>query len=110
MDWSYLRKFVRRKLTNQGDPEAKLRVAVLDLGVKRSILSNFNERGVFCKVFPARTPHDELAAWKPDGYFIANGPGDPAAMPYAVETVKQALDTEKPLFGICLRAPDSVLG
>ena len=86
----------------QGNPEAKLRVAVLDLGVKRSILSNFNERGVFCKVFPARTSHADLASWKPNGYFIANGPGDPAAMPYAVETVKQALDTEKPLFGICL--------
>ena len=86
----------------EGDPESKLRVAVLDLGVKRSILSNFNERGVFCKVFPARTPYAELAAWKPNGYFIANGPGDPAAMPYAVETVKQALEDEKPLFGICL--------
>ena len=86
----------------EGDPESKLRVAVLDLGVKRSILSNFNERGVFCKVFPARTPYAELAAWKSNGYFIANGPGDPAAMPYAVETVKQALEDEKPLFGICL--------
>ena len=86
----------------EGDPESNLRVAVLDLGVKRSILSNFNERGVFCKVFPARTPYVDLAAWKPNGYFIANGPGDPAAMPYAVETVKQALDHEKPLFGICL--------
>ena len=80
----------------QGDPESKLRVAVLDLGVKRSILSNFNQRDVFCKVFPARTAHSDLAAWKPDGYFIANGPGDPAAMPYAVETVKQALDTRNP--------------
>ena len=86
----------------EGNPEADLRVAVLDLGVKRSILSNFNERGVFCKVFPARTSYTDLAAWKPNGYFIANGPGDPAAMSYAVETVKQALDDEKPLFGICL--------
>lgn len=86
----------------EGNPEADLRVAVLDLGVKRSILSNFNERGVFCKVFPARTPYADLAAWKPTGYFIANGPGDPAAMPYAVETVKQVLDEEKPVFGICL--------
>ncbi len=85
-----------------GDPEAQLRVAVLDLGVKRSILTNFNERGVFCKVFPAKTPYADLAAWKPNGYFIANGPGDPSAMPYAVETVKQVLDEEKPLFGICL--------
>ncbi|RYF50244.1 MAG: carbamoyl-phosphate synthase small subunit, partial [Cytophagaceae bacterium] len=86
----------------EGDPESKLRVAVLDLGVKRSILSNFTERDVFCKVFPAKTSYEELAAWKPSGFFIANGPGDPSAMPYAVETVKQALDAEKPLFGICL--------
>ena len=91
-----------RKTYEQGDPEARLRVAVLDLGVKRSILSNFNERGVFTKVFPAKTPYAELVAWKPNGYFLANGPGDPAAMPYAVETAKQILDEEKPVFGICL--------
>lgn len=86
----------------EGDPESALRVAVLDLGVKRSILSNFTERDVFCKVFPAKTSYEELAAWNPSGFFIANGPGDPSAMPYAVETVKQALNAEKPLFGICL--------
>ena len=86
----------------EGDPESALRVAVLDLGVKRSILSNFTERDVFCKVFPAKTSYEELAAWNPTGFFIANGPGDPSAMPYAVETVKQVLDAEKPLFGICL--------
>lgn len=86
----------------EGDPESALRVAVLDLGVKRSILSNFTERDVFCKVFPAKTSYEELAAWNPSGFFIANGPGDPSAMPYAVETVKKALNAEKPLFGICL--------
>ncbi|PRY40927.1 carbamoyl-phosphate synthase small subunit [Spirosoma oryzae] len=86
----------------EGDPESALRVAVLDLGVKRSILSNFTERDVFCKVFPAKTSYEDLAVWNPTGFFIANGPGDPSAMPYAVETVKQALDAEKPLFGICL--------
>ncbi len=95
-------KVCTREMYEQGDPEAQLRVAVLDLGVKRSILNNLNERGVFTKVFPAQTPYAELAAWQPNGYFIANGPGDPAAMPYAVETVKHILDEEKPLFGICL--------
>ncbi len=85
-----------------GDESARLKVAVLDLGVKKSILSNLTDRGAYCKVFPARASFEELAAFGPDGYFIANGPGDPAAMPYAVETVKQALDTDKPLFGICL--------
>lgn len=85
-----------------GNEDAKMRVAVLDLGVKKSILSNLTDRGVYCKVFPAKTPFVELAAWNPDGFFISNGPGDPAAMSYAVETVQQALETEKPLFGICL--------
>ncbi|MCU0352501.1 MAG: glutamine-hydrolyzing carbamoyl-phosphate synthase small subunit [Cytophagales bacterium] len=85
-----------------GDESAKHKVAVLDLGIKSSILKNMAARGVYCKVFPAKTPFTEMAAWNPNGYFISNGPGDPAAMPYAVETVKQALETEKPLFGICL--------
>ncbi|GAA4468753.1 glutamine-hydrolyzing carbamoyl-phosphate synthase small subunit [Nibrella saemangeumensis] len=85
-----------------GNEDARYKVAVLDLGIKKSILTNLASRGIYCKVFPAKTPFAELAAWNPDGFFISNGPGDPAAMPYAVETVKQALDTEKPLFGICL--------
>jgi carbamoyl-phosphate synthase small subunit len=85
-----------------GSESATMKVAVLDLGVKTSILSNLTDRGAYCKVFPAKTPFAEIAAWNPDGYFISNGPGDPGAMPYAVETVRQALDTDKPLFGICL--------
>lgn len=85
-----------------GQEDARLKVAVLDLGVKKSIVQNLADRGAYCKVFPAKTPFSELQAFNPDGFFISNGPGDPAAMPYAVETVKQALETEKPLFGICL--------
>lgn len=85
-----------------GNETAPLRVAVLDLGIKRSIIQNLADRGCYCKVFPAKTSFAEMAAWKPDGYFISNGPGDPAAMPYAVDTVKKALETNKPLFGICL--------
>lgn len=85
-----------------GVETGNFKVAVLDLGVKKSILKNLTDRGAYCKVFPARTSYDEIAAFNPDGFFIANGPGDPAAMPYAVETVKQSLETGKPLFGICL--------
>ncbi len=85
-----------------GAATGTFKVAVLDLGVKKSILANLTQRGANCKVFPAKTPFSELQAWNPDGYFISNGPGDPAAMPYAVETVKQVLDINKPLFGICL--------
>lgn len=85
-----------------GSEQGKHRVAVLDLGVKKNILRNFDDRDVYVKVFPAKTPFEEMEKWGADGYFISNGPGDPAAMPYAVETVKKALDADKPLFGICL--------
>ena len=84
------------------ESESKYRVAVMDYGIKKSILLNLTQRGCYCKVFPAKTPFEEVMAWNPDGFFISNGPGDPSAMPYAVETVKQFLDTNKPLFGICL--------
>jgi len=85
-----------------GDENAPLKVAVLDLGIKTSIIQNLAKRGVYCQVFPAKTPYSEMQQWNPNGYFISNGPGDPAAMPYAVETVKEVLDAEKPMFGICL--------
>lgn len=85
-----------------GDPKASFKVAVLDLGIKKSIVENLASRGCYCQVFPAKTSFKEMAAWEPHGYFISNGPGDPAVMDYAVETVKKALDSSKPLFGICL--------
>jgi len=85
-----------------GDEKAKYRVAVLDLGVKKNILRNFDNRDVYAKVFPAKTSFKEMEAFKPHGYFISNGPGDPSAMPYAITTVKEILAAEKPLFGICL--------
>lgn len=85
-----------------GDPNAAHKVAVLDLGVKKNILRSFDTRGVFAKVFPAKTTFAEMEGFKPDGYFISNGPGDPAAMPYAIDTVKEILAADKPLFGICL--------
>jgi carbamoyl-phosphate synthase small subunit len=85
-----------------GDPKAAFKVAALDLGIKSNILRNLAARGCYIKVFPAKTPYDEMAAWNPDGYFISNGPGDPAAMDYAVKTVKDAVASDTPLFGICL--------
>jgi carbamoyl-phosphate synthase small subunit len=60
------------------------------------------ERGAYVKVHPAKTSFEELEQFKPDGYFISNGPGDPAPMDYAIKTVKQILAANKPLFGICL--------
>ncbi len=85
-----------------GNEQAPKRIAALDLGIKKNILRNFDERGVYIQVFPAKTSFSEMEQWNPDGYFISNGPGDPAAMDYAVDTVKAILDADKPLFGICL--------
>lgn len=81
---------------------AKFRVAVMDYGIKKSILNNLTSRGCYCKVFPAQTSYEEVLQWNPDGFFISNGPGDPSAMDYAVENVTQMVETAKPLFGICL--------
>src|SRR5690606_21854893 len=85
-----------------GNEDAPIRLAVLDLGIKNNILRNFDARKVYAKVFPAKTSFAEMDAWGGDGYFISNGPGDPAAMDYAVQTVTEILDADKPLFGICL--------
>lgn len=78
------------------------KVAVLDLGVKKSILKNFVSRGCRVKVFPAKSSFTEMESWSPDGYFLSNGPGDPGAMDYAVEAVQEILEASKPVFGICL--------
>ena len=82
--------------------EGERRVAVLDYGVKRNILRSFAHLGCAVRVFPAGTPFEEVAAWEPDGVFLSNGPGDPRAMPEAVETARQAIDSGRPVFGICL--------
>ena len=73
-----------------GNEDAPVRVAVLDLGIKKNILRNFSEREVYAKVFPAKTTFAEMEKWNPAGYFISNGPGDPSAMSYAIQTVKES--------------------
>lgn len=85
-----------------GDENSPLKIAVLDLGIKKNILKNLADRGAYLRIFPAKTKFEEMKLWNPSGYFISNGPGDPSAMDYAVDTVKQILAENKPLFGICL--------
>ena len=85
-----------------GNKSSKKKVAVLDLGCKKSILKNFESRNIFCKVFPAKTKSKDILNWKPDGFFISNGPGDPASMDYAVNTVGNVMSKNIPTFGICL--------
>ncbi len=85
-----------------GNPDSKIRVAVLDCGIKRNILTCLTERGAYVKVHNLKTGLAELKEFQPNGYFISNGPGDPAPLDYVVNTVKQILSEGTPLFGICL--------
>ena len=85
-----------------GDSDAEVSIAVLDYGVKKNILRCMADRGASLKVFPAKTPVEELRAYKPDGYFLSNGPGDPASMDYAISAIKELMKDQLPMFGICL--------
>lgn len=91
-----------KEVYHLGDPNAAVRISVLDFGIKKNILQCMVDRGAYVRVHPAQTDAATLDAFEPHGYFISNGPGDPAAMPYAVATVKELLGRNKPLFGICL--------
>lgn len=85
-----------------GHPDAPLRVAVLDFGIKRNMLNCLSELGIYLKIFPSKSTLEDLKSFQPDGIFVSNGPGDPAVMNYAVNTVKEILDSGIPMFGICL--------
>ncbi len=85
-----------------GDPASAIKIAVLDYGIKKHILESMVSRGAFVRVYPAKTAFVELKKFNPSGYFLSNGPGDPAPMDYAINTVKEILNEKKPLFGICL--------
>ena len=80
---------------------AKFHVVAYDYGVKHNILRHLAERGCRVTVLPAQASAKEALALAPDGVFLSNGPGDPAAVTYAIETVKGLLG-KKPIFGICL--------
>ncbi|MBM55323.1 MAG: carbamoyl phosphate synthase small subunit [Euryarchaeota archaeon] len=78
------------------------RIALLDLGLKRSIASCLAERGCDIRVFPWDSKAEDLLAWNPDGIMLSNGPGDPSAMPNVKEEVAKLVDSGLPVFGICL--------
>ena len=85
-----------------GDTNSGIRIAVMDYGVKQHILQCMTDRGAYVKVFPAKTALEEVKKFNPSCYFLSNGPGDPAPMDYAIDTVKNILKENKPVFGICL--------
>jgi carbamoyl-phosphate synthase small subunit len=84
------------------DGDARFRVVAYDFGVKRNTLRLLTGVGCEVKVVPATTPADEVLALEPDGVFLSNGPGDPAAVRAGIAAITQLLTNETPVFGICL--------
>jgi carbamoyl-phosphate synthase small subunit len=82
--------------------DTKFKVVAYDYGVKYNILRMLADRGCDLTVVPAQTPASEVLAMNPDGIFLSNGPGDPEPCDYAIEAIKEILETDIPVFGICL--------
>ncbi len=80
----------------------RLRIAAYDLGIKFNILRRLAAHNCDVTVFPASAPAQDLLAIEPDGIFLSNGPGDPAALPYVVDNARTLVDSDVPVFGICL--------
>lgn len=80
----------------------KFKVVAYDFGVKRNILRMLVDRGCELTVVPAQTPASEVLAMDPDGIFLSNGPGDPEPCDYAIQAITEILQTDIPVFGICL--------
>jgi len=85
-----------------GNENASYKIAALDLGIKTNILRNFANRDCYIKIFPFDATYTDMADFNPDGYFLSNGPGDPEPLVSAIQTAKEILAHDKPLFGICL--------
>jgi carbamoyl-phosphate synthase small subunit len=91
-----------RERYSWGDPGAKRHIIAYDFGIKRNILRLFAEHDSRVTVVPADTPASEVLAEKPDGVFLSNGPGDPDAIVYAPDAVRDLATSGTPVFGICL--------
>jgi carbamoyl-phosphate synthase small subunit len=91
-----------RERYSWGNPEAGRHIIAYDFGIKRNILRLFAEHGARVTVVPADTPASVVLGEKPDGVFLSNGPGDPDAITYAPDTVRELATSGTPVFGICL--------
>jgi carbamoyl-phosphate synthase small subunit len=85
-----------------GNPRADNHIVAYDFGIKRNILRLFDEAGCRVTVVPAETPAEAVLEHQPDGVFLSNGPGDPAAIAYAPAAIRTIAERNVPLFGICL--------
>lgn len=82
--------------------DPRFKVALLDFGVKKSIIRCLVDRGCHVRVFPLESTLNDLLSFQPDGFMLSNGPGDPSAMPKSIQLVKELVELNKPVFGICL--------
>jgi carbamoyl-phosphate synthase small subunit len=85
-----------------GNNVSGFRISALDFGIKTNILRCLTDRGCHVKVFPAKSSIEDLLSFAPHGIFLSNGPGDPATMGYAIETIEKVVSADIPVFGICL--------
>jgi carbamoyl-phosphate synthase small subunit len=85
-----------------GNDDAKYKISALDIGIKKNIIRNFVKRDCQVKVFPYNASFEDLQSFKPDGYFLSNGPGDPTPLVDAQNVAKEIIKRDLPLFGICL--------
>lgn len=91
-----------RPILPEATPEPELTVVAIDFGIKRNILRRLASYGCRVIVVPADTPPEEILKHNPDGIFLSNGPGDPAAVTAGIATTKALLTSQKPIFGICM--------
>ena len=85
-----------------GREDAAVKIALLDLGVKKSIIENLVARGAYVKIFNAQSDFNDMLDFKPDGFIVSNGPGNPANMKHAISVIQKIIARDYPLFGICL--------
>ena len=85
-----------------GNEEASYRVALLDLGTKKNIVRCLNERNCYVRVYPYDSPVDDIMEFNPDGILLSNGPGDPAPLEEVIRNVRELIEKNIPMFGICL--------
>ena len=101
--WEFARNGINGEDSFEVEPEIKRHVVAMDFGAKRNILRNLASLGCRVTVVPADAKAEDILAHEPDGIFLANGPGDPAATgAYAVAEISKLVDSGKPVFGICL--------
>jgi carbamoyl-phosphate synthase small subunit len=83
-------------------PKTRLKIAAYDYGMKWNILRRLSAHGCDVRVYPAGTPASDVLKTRPDGIFLSNGPGDPAPLDYAIANAKTLVESNVPVFGICL--------